>query len=70
LNIFCLGIFLSFFGHLIQTEISMAAWMQAVVVITGTLMMFGLAALQSWYKTLSRSPPATTRGARAAHATD
>lgn len=70
LNIFCLGIFLSFFGHLIQTEVTMALWMQAIVVIGGTVMMFGLASLQSWYKTLSRSPSAMTRKAGVAHATD
>ncbi len=56
LNIFCLGIFLSFFGHLIQTEVSAALWSQATIVLGGAAFMFGLAALQSWYKTLSRTP--------------
>lgn len=61
LNIFCLGIFLSFFGHLIQTEISAALWAQAAIVFGGAGLMFGLAMLQSWYKTLSRAPAGNPR---------
>ncbi|MFY7962035.1 MAG: OpgC family protein [Elsteraceae bacterium] len=61
LNIFCLGIFLSFFGHLIQTEISAALWTQAAIVFGGAGLMFGLATLQSWYKNLSRAPSGNSR---------
>jgi hypothetical protein len=63
LNIFCLGIFLSFFGHLIQNEISAALWTQAAIVVGGAGLMFGLAMLQSWYKTLSRAPSGNLRRA-------
>jgi len=63
LNIFCLGIFLSFFGHLIQTEISAELWAQAAIVLGGSCLMFGLAMLQSWYKTLSRAPSGNLRRA-------
>jgi hypothetical protein len=56
LNIFCLGIFLSFFGHLLQTEVSASLAMQAAIVVVGAGLMFALAMLQSWYKTMSRSP--------------
>jgi len=70
LNIFCLGIFLSFFGHLIQTEVTMAAWMQALIVVGGAGLMVGLAALQTWYKTLSRTPASAARRVGTAHATD
>lgn len=66
LNIFCLGIFLSFFGHLIQTEISAALWTQAAIVAGGAGLMFGLAMLQSWYKTLSRAPTGNLRRAGSA----
>jgi hypothetical protein len=57
LEIFCLGVFLSFAGHFAMVEISGAIWMQALISALGILIMIAAAALISWYKRLEgRSP--------------
>lgn len=57
LEIFCLGIFLSFAGHFAMVEISGAIWMQCLISALGILIMIAAAALIGWYKRLEgRSP--------------
>lgn len=50
LHVFCAGIFLSFAGHFVLSEVSPGLGAQFVVSITGIALMVGLAALMTWYK--------------------
>ncbi len=50
LNIFCLGIFLSFLGHFVLVEISQALLMHVAVSAAGVLIMFGTAYFLTWSK--------------------
>jgi hypothetical protein len=52
LEIFCLGIFLSFAAHFLLVELSNRAWMQIFVSLTGVLIMIGVAWVMTWYKKL------------------
>ncbi len=54
LEVFCLGVFLSFTAHFLLTEVSARVWMQVTVSLFGVLLMVGLAALMSWYQGLDR----------------
>jgi hypothetical protein len=54
LEVFCLGIFLSFAGHFVLVEISNAAWMQIVVSFAGIALMTALAYLLTWYRRLDK----------------
>jgi len=57
LEIFCLGIFLSFAGHFVFNEISDAVFVQVLVSAGGIAIMCAGAALISWYKRIEgRSP--------------
>src|SRR5215467_4154086 len=57
LEIFCLGIFLSFAGHFVFNEISDAVFMQVLVSAVGIAIMVAAAALIAWYKSIEgRSP--------------
>jgi len=57
LEIFCLGVFLSFAGHFAMVEISNALWVQILVSLLGILIMIAAAALITWYKSVEgRSP--------------
>jgi len=57
LEVFCLGIFLSFAGHFVFNEVSDAVYMQVLVSALGIAIMCAAAALMSWYKTIEgRSP--------------
>ena len=57
LEIFCLGVFLSFAAHFAMVEISGAFWMQVLVSALGILIMIATAWLISWYKKVEgRSP--------------
>jgi hypothetical protein len=65
LEIFCLGVFLSFAGHFVFTEISNGLPTQIAVSLAGIVIMVGAAALVSWYKRVERRgpgprPPAAT----------
>ena len=67
LEIFCLGVFLSFAGHFLFTEVSNRVLMHVAVSISGIAIMVGVAALTSWYKRIERQgsgprPPATKPG--------
>lgn len=50
LHVFCAGIFLSFAGHFVLSEVSPGLVAQFAVSITGITLMIGLAALMTWYK--------------------
>jgi hypothetical protein len=57
LEIFCLGIFLSFAGHFVFTELSDRVITQVLVSALGVAIMVAAAALISWYKDIEgRSP--------------
>ena len=50
LEIFCLGVFLSFAAHFAMVEISGAIWMQLLLSALGILAMIAVAGLLTWYK--------------------
>jgi len=50
LEIFCLGIFLSFAAHFAMTEISGGFWMQVLASALGIAIMIAAAGLLTWYK--------------------
>jgi hypothetical protein len=52
LEIFCLGILLSFVGHFVTSEISRSVGIQIFISMLGILVMVGIAWLISWYKTI------------------
>jgi hypothetical protein len=57
LEIFCLGVFLSFAAHFAMVEVSAGIWMQIVVSALGILIMFAAAGVLTWYKRVEgRSP--------------
>ncbi len=57
LEVFCLGVFLSFTAYFLLIEISPSVFMQLAVSAVGVALMIGLAALMSWYKALDKRPP-------------
>src|SRR6201991_999316 len=50
LEIFCIGVFLSFAAHFAMVEISGAFWMQLLVSALGIVIMVAAAAVLRWYK--------------------
>jgi hypothetical protein len=50
LEIFCLGVFLSFAAHIAMTEVSGALWMQVLASALGIVVMIAAAGLLTWYK--------------------
>jgi hypothetical protein len=54
LEIFCLGIFLSFAAHFVLTEISGQIAMQILLSVAGIAIMCGVATLISWYDMIER----------------
>jgi hypothetical protein len=52
LEIFCLGIFLSFAAHFAMVEVSAEFWMQLVASVLGILIMIAAAGVITWYKRL------------------
>jgi hypothetical protein len=65
LEVFCLGVFLSFVGHFAMVEISDGLAMQVVVSGLGIVAMVATAALISWYKNIEgrKSPRQATPNA-------
>jgi hypothetical protein len=65
LEIFCLGVFLSFVGHFAMVEISDGLAMQVLVSGLGIVAMIATAALISWYKNIEgrKSPRQATPNA-------
>jgi hypothetical protein len=57
LETFCLGVFLSFAGHFVFTEISNRVPVQILVSALGIVTMVAVAALLSWYKQAERRGP-------------
>ena len=57
LEIFCLGVFLSFAGHFVFTEVSNRVLMHVVVSASGIAIMVGAAAMISWYRRVERQGP-------------
>jgi hypothetical protein len=67
LETFCLGVFLSFAGHFVFTEVSNRVVTQVVVSLAGIAIMVAVAALISWYRQAERRgggprPPAAKPG--------
>jgi hypothetical protein len=67
LETFCLGVFLSFAGHFIFTEVSDRVYTQVLVSALGIAIMVGAAWLVSWYRAVERRgrgprPPAVRPG--------
>jgi hypothetical protein len=67
LETFCLGVFLSFAGHFVFTEVSNRLLTHIIVSIAGITIMVGIAALISWYRKVERQgggprPPAARPG--------
>jgi hypothetical protein len=56
LEVFCIGIFLSFAGHFVLVEVSDAIWMQIVVSVVGITLLTLLAWYRSWSKKIDRAP--------------
>jgi hypothetical protein len=57
LGIFCLGVFLSFAGHFVFTEVSNRVFTQVIVSMLGIAIMVAVAALISWYRVIERQGP-------------
>ena len=57
LEIFCLGIFLSFLGHFITSEISRSVEMQILISVLGISAMIAVAWLITWYKGIEGRGP-------------
>ena len=57
LGIFCLGVFLSFAGHFVFTEVSNRVFTQVIVSVLGIAIMVAVAALISWYRVIERQGP-------------
>jgi hypothetical protein len=57
LEIFCLGVFLSFAAHFAMVEVSRAFWMQVLISALGILIMIGAARLITWYKRAQEGSP-------------
>jgi hypothetical protein len=54
LEVFCLGVFLSFSAYFVLVEVSARVFMQVAVSVAGVLLMVALAGLMTWYKDLDR----------------
>jgi hypothetical protein len=57
LGVFCLGVFLSFAGHFVFTEVSNRVLTHVIVSIAGIAIMVAVAALISWYRIIERQGP-------------
>ena len=62
LEIFCLGVFLSFAGHFAMVEINEGLAMQIGVSILGIVIMVAVAAMISWYKKVEGRSPGSRSG--------
>jgi hypothetical protein len=62
LEIFCLGVFLSFAGHFAMVEINEGVGMQVAVSLLGIIVMVATAALISWYKRVEGRSPGSRPG--------
>ncbi len=65
LGIFCLGVFLSFAGHFVFTEVSNRVFMHVLVSVSGIVIMIVAAAIIEWYKRIERQGSGLGPGPRA-----
>jgi hypothetical protein len=61
LEVFCVGIFLSFAAYFVLVEMSSAIWMQVLVSLLGFAAMTAVAAYRSWSKRIDKAPRAPAR---------
>jgi hypothetical protein len=61
LEIFCLGVFLSFAAHFAMVEVSSAVWVQFVASGVGIVVMVAVAGLLGWYKRAEERSPGSRR---------
>ena len=66
LETFCLGVFLSFAGHFMFTEVSNRLFMHVAVSVGGIAIMVAIAAMLSWYKQAERQGGGTAPACRKA----
>jgi hypothetical protein len=66
LEIFCLGVFLSFAAHFVLVEINEGIAIQVAASLLGIALMVATAALISWYKTIEGRSPASRRDPKTA----
>jgi len=57
LEIFCVGVFLSFTGHTILVEVSPRLWMQVLVSVAGIAIMVAIASVMQWYNRIEKRRP-------------
>ncbi|HEX2216285.1 MAG TPA: OpgC domain-containing protein [Xanthobacteraceae bacterium] len=57
LEIFCLGVFLSFTAHFVLVEVSPRIWMQITLSAVGIVIMVAMAALLRWYRVIEGRRP-------------
>jgi hypothetical protein len=62
LEIFCLGVFLSFAAHFAMVEINEGVAMQVASSLLGIILMAATAALISWYKRIEGRSPGSRPG--------
>jgi hypothetical protein len=62
LEIFCLGVFLSFAAHFAMVEINTGVAMQVATSLLGIILMIATAALISWYKRIEGRSPGSRPG--------
>jgi hypothetical protein len=62
LEIFCLGVFLSFAAHFAMVEINQGVGMQIAMSLSGIAIMFATAGLLSWYKAIEGRSPRSRPG--------
>jgi hypothetical protein len=62
LEIFCLGVFLSFAAHFAMVEINQGVGMQIATSLLGIFLMIATAALISWYKRIEGRSPQSRPG--------
>src|SRR6266568_9362513 len=60
LEVFCVGIFLSFAAYFVLVEVSSAIWMQVLISLLGVAVMTAVAAYRSWSKKIDQAPKAAT----------
>jgi hypothetical protein len=62
LEIFCLGVFLSFAAHFLMVEINQGILMQIAMSLLGIVIMTATATLISWYKSIEGRSPRSRPG--------
>ena len=58
LEVFCVGIFLSFAAYFVLVEVSSAVWIHVLVSLLGVAAMTAVAGYRSWSKKIDKAPRA------------